>query len=269
MKNVVITGSTKGIGKGYAREFLKRGHNVMVSGRSQEAVDQALADVQADAVNGAKVVGHVCDVSDIESIRSLWDKAAGELGAIDIWINNAGYARTGVTLLELTPEEISTMIDSNVIGTMKACQVALQGMKKQGHGFIYNTMGAGHDGRVIPGMIGYGTTKRAIGYFTQSLVNETKETNIKVGKISPGVNITDGMLREYKALPPEEREKMSKPVNILGDYVETTTPWLVDRILETTETNTHIKWMTTGKMLGRFLSSLFSKRDLFSRYETT
>lgn len=267
MVNVVITGSSKGIGKGYAREFLKRGHNVLVTGRSQDGIDEALEDIRKDAKDGARAAGHICIVSDMDSLQSTWDKAVAEFGSVDIWINNAGRARTGVTLLELTPDEINEMIDSNVIGTMKASQVALRGMKTQGHGFIYNTLGAGADGRVLPGMIGYGTTKRAVNYFSTSLINETKDTDIKVGTISPGTNITEGMIREVKSLPPEQRNKMIKPLNFLGDHVSTTTPWIVDQILANTETGKNIKWMTTGKLLGRAVSGLFKKRDVFGQYD--
>ncbi len=267
MVNVVITGSTKGIGKGYAREFLKRGHNVLITGRGQADIDQTIAELSSVAKDNAKVIGQTCDVSSTEQLQAVWDKAAATFGTVDIWLNNAGYARTGVTLLELEPEEIRAMIDANVIGTMKACQVALRGLKAQGGGFIYNTVGGGHDGRIYPGMIGYGTSKRAVNYFTKSLQNETKDTPVKVCMISPGVNITDGMLREIEALDPAEREKMIKPLNFLGDYVETTTPWLVDEILANQETGKHIKWMTTGKMISRAVGSMFNKRDIFARYD--
>lgn len=267
MANVVITGGTKGIGKGYAKEFLKRGHNVVVAGRTQESIDRALADLAAAAAAGnAKIIGAVCDVSAIEQVQYLWDKAAEALGSIDIWINNAGIVRNGSTLLELSTEEMVSLVESNVIGTMLASQVALQGMTKQGHGHIYNTLGGGNDGTIIPGMIAYGTTKRTISYFTKSLQNEVKDKEVKVSTISPGVNISDGMIYEIKRIPPETRARIIRSLNIMGDYVETTTPWIVERILNNHESGTHISWMNRWTLLGRYIKWFFKKRDLFARY---
>ncbi len=273
MKNVVITGSSKGIGKGYAREFLKRGHNVAICGRSQQSIDQALSELNADVTDGAKLFGQVCDVADEIQLQALWDHAVQKFGHIDIWINNAGYARSGVTLLTLKPKEIKAMIDANVIGGMKAAQIAMNGMKGQtSGGHIYMTMGAGHDGAVIPGMIGYGTTKRAMHYFAESLVNETKGTPIRVSTISPGMNVTEGMLEQMQqasaTMPSEQLKKVFRPINIMGDYVETTTPWTVDQILQNDDRHgSHIAWMTKTKLFGRFVSALFTKRDLLSRFD--
>ena len=267
MANVVITGGTKGIGKGYAKEFLKRGHNVVVAGRTQESIDMALADLAAAAAAGnAKIIGAVCDVSAIEQVQYLWDKAVEAFESIDIWINNAGIVRNGPTLLQLSTEEMVSLVESNVIGTMLASQVALQGMTKQGHGHIYNTLGSGNDGKIIPGMIVYGTTKHAISYFTKSLQNAVKDTGVKVSTISPGVNISDGMIREVERIPPETRAQVIRSVNIMGDYVETTTPWIVERILNNDKSGTHISWMNRWTFLGRHIKSFFQKRDLLKRY---
>ena len=269
MKNVVITGSTKGIGYGYAVEFAKRGCNVCITGRNDGDLNSALEALRNQFKGAVRVIGYACDVAKADRVQAVWDGAHRDFGSIDIWINNAGFARSGVTLLQLTPAEIKTMIDSNVIGTINGSQTALRGMAAQGHGHIYNTLGGGHDGRVVPGMIGYSTTKRAVRYFTDSLIDELKDSVVKVGKISPGVNISEGMIREVTALSPAERKRMLWPLNILGDYVETTTPWLVERILEDVaagRSGTHIAWMTTGKLLGRILSAPFKKRDLFARF---
>ncbi len=266
-KTAIVTGSTKGIGKGYAKEFLNRGVNVVISGRSQESVDQALASLENEAKDGARVVGAPCEMADVGQVQALWDLAKREFGNVDIWVNNAGFARSGVTLLQLTPEEIDTMVRGNVIGTINGCQVAVRGMTEQGHGHIYNTYGAGSDGRVLPGMIGYGTTKSAVRYFTEALIKELKGQPIKVGMISPGMNITENMINQMKQVPPPVRPKVMKPINLLGDYVETTTPWIVERILADDAMGTHIKWLTTGKILKRLLTARFNKRDLFARYD--
>lgn len=266
-KTAVVTGSTKGIGKGYAKEFLNRGINVVITGRSQESVDAGLADLANEARDGARVVGIPCEVSDIAQVEAVWTLATTEFGTVDIWINNAGFARTGVTLLQLTADEIDTMVRGNVIGTINGCQVAVRGMTEQGHGHLYNTYGAGSDGRVLPGMIGYGTTKSAVRYFTESLIKEQKDKPVKISMISPGMNVTENMLAQMKQVPPPMRPKIMKPINLLGDYVETTTPWIVDQVLANDASGKHIKWLTTGKILKRVLTAKFNTRDLFARYD--
>ncbi len=264
MKSIVITGGSKGIGFGLAREFVQRGHNVCISGRTAADVEAAAEELRAAATGGAKVQAFVCDVAKAGELQVLWDHTKNAFGQIDIWINNAGFARTGVKLADLTSAEIETMIQSNIIGTINGSQIATAGMQAQKHGHIYNTLGGGQDGRVLPGMIGYGTTKRALRYFTDSMVKELKDGPVKVGMISPGMNITEGMMREMRSLPPERRKGNMKIISIIGDKVETTTPWIAERILADEGHGTHIQWMTGGKLLGRFLGSMFKKRDLFA-----
>jgi NAD(P)-dependent dehydrogenase (short-subunit alcohol dehydrogenase family) len=268
--NVVITGATQGLGFGYATEFLKRGHNVLICGRSREGVDGARARLAKLATGGARVEGQPCDTARLAELDSLWRRAAQEFGRVDIWINNAGYARTGAKFIDHSPAEIEAMVRSNVIGSMNAAQVALAGMKAQGSGRLYLTLGGGGaSGRVVPGMAVYSTTKRAVKYFADCLVKELKEAGhnqILIGTISPGVNITEGMLREFAELAPEVRARAVRQLNFIGEHVETTTPWIVERILRDERQGNDITWLTTRRLLGRGLSMLLRKRDIVSRY---
>ena len=125
MSNVVITGSTKGIGFGYAREFLKRGNNVCIAGRHAMEVVKAVETLNKEAADGAKAIGQPCEVSDVCQVQALWDRAASTFGKVDIWVNNAGFARTGVSRLQHTADEIKSMVESNVIGTINGSQVAV------------------------------------------------------------------------------------------------------------------------------------------------
>jgi NAD(P)-dependent dehydrogenase (short-subunit alcohol dehydrogenase family) len=270
-QNVVITGSTQGLGYGYAREFLRLGHNVAISGRNPATVDTAVARLQAGAPQGARVLGLAADAGRIEDLQALWDRASQAFGRVDIWLNNAGYARTGARFVDLEPQQIEAMVRANVIGSMNAAQVALAGMKRQGGGKLYLTLGGGGaSGRVVPGMAAYSTTKRAVKYFADALVKERREArddSILVGTISPGVNVTEGMLREFADLAPAGRAAALKQLNFIGEHVETTTPWIVGRTLADTKQGNDITWLTTGRLLGRGVSMLFGgKRDVLSRY---
>lgn len=263
-QTVVITGSTKGIGFGYAREFVRRDFNVVMSGRTRASVDEAVARLELELPEAAQqLFGLPCETSDIAQVQALWDGAVQHFGRVDIWINNAGFARSGPTLLELTPAEMAVMVRGNLIGSINGCQVAVAGMRSQGGGHIVNTLGGGAKGQVVRGMIAYSTTKRAVRYFTECMRKELKDSGITVTTVSPGVNITPGMLREIRALPPSERDKTIKPLNIVGDRVETTTPWLVEQMLGG-QAGGDISWLTGAKLLKRFLLAPFRTRDLLS-----
>lgn len=271
-QTIVITGSTQGLGLGYAREFLRRGHQVIVSGREAARVEAAMTKLASECPGAdGRIAGTTCDVSNLSSVQALWDFGVSRFGRIDIWLNNAGFARTGAQFADNTAVEIESMVRSNVIGSINASQVAIAGFKRQGGGKLYLTLGGGGaTGRVVPGMTVYSTTKRAVKYLANCLVKERKDErdeSILIGTISPGINITEGMIREMRALPSERRSKALKQLSFIGEHVETTTPWIVERILTDRKQGNDITWMTTGRMLGRALSMLVgARRDFLSRY---
>lgn len=263
-QRIVITGSTRGIGKGMAREFLARGHKVMISGRSQRSVDSALADLGGA---GEKLAGAPCEVSKLDEVQALWDAAEAALGGVDVWINNAGIANRRALIGELDPEEIRSVSETNVLGTMYGSKVALAGMTKQGHGFVYNFEGLGSDGRTMPGLSLYGASKYAITYFTKCLIKEAKSSPVKVGYLSPGIVLTHLSMGDAEHMDPERVAYMKKMFNILADRVETVTPWLVEGVLSNAKHGARIAWLTPRKAAWRFLKSPFSKRDLFKEFE--
>jgi NAD(P)-dependent dehydrogenase (short-subunit alcohol dehydrogenase family) len=116
LANVVITGSTRGIGLGLAKEFRRLGHSVVISSRGNVAVAAAVAEVAAGP-GGGKVVGQPCDVSQRDQVQVLWDAAAAALGSVDIWINNAGLGGPKLYLPQLTQADIKPVIATNVWGT--------------------------------------------------------------------------------------------------------------------------------------------------------
>jgi len=275
---VIVTGGTQGLGYGYAHEFLKRGCSVVITGRQSSGVDAAVARLQqeesirAQGAAGDAIAGCVCEIADIGSVQAVWNFAVQRFGRIDIWLNNAGLARTGVSFLETTPSEIEAMISANVIGSMNAAQVAIAGFRKQGGGGkLYLTLGGGGaTGRVVPGMSVYSASKRAVKYFSDALVKERKESGdgILIGTVSPGVNVTEGLLREMRRVPEQRRDRALQQLNFVGEHVETTTPWIVDRILSDQRQGNDITWLTTGKMISRGVAALIGrKRDVISRYQ--
>ena len=115
------------------------------------------------------------------------------------------------------------------------------------------------------GLSVYGTSKRALTYFLKALANEVKEKNlpIQVGRLAPGIMITDfichSMGTEEFTLP----EKTKKVYNILGDYPDVIAKFLVERMIVNKKNDVKINWLTNAKASFRFMTSGFNKRDFF------
>jgi short-subunit dehydrogenase len=148
------------------------------------------------------------------------------------------------------------------LGLIYGSQVAMRGMLKQGFGQIYNLEGFGSNGQIREGLSVYGTSKAAVHYFTQALIEDAQETGVVVGTLSPGMVITDLLLDRYED-DPQELEKVKSVFNIIADTPENVAPWLVEQILATNKNGVHIDYMPRSRLVGRFLKSPFSKRDLF------
>ena len=262
MKTIVITGSTRGIGYGLADSFLALGCRVTVSGRSLDRVGQAVETLSAKHGADNNILGHPCDVTQYAQVQALWDAAQAHFGQIDIWINNAGIGHAQTDFWEHPPEEIRAVVETNVIGALHGGRVALRGMREQCFGSLYNMEGLGSDGRRVAGLTLYGSTKAGLRYLTDGWAQETKGTPIIVGALYPGMVVTRFLTHQYEDRP-EEWERAKRIFNILADHVETVTPWLAEKVLANTKNGARFKWLGTGKLMGRFLTAPFRKRDLF------
>ncbi|TDC80968.1 SDR family oxidoreductase [Actinomadura sp. 7K507] len=262
MRKAVVTGSTKGIGFALARELLRRGHSVVVTGRTQEAVDDAAARLESETTGDAEVHGRAVDVTDAAQVEKLWSAAVDALGGVDLWINNAGVANTTRPIVDTTAGDVRAMVTTNMLGTVYGSQVAVRGMSGSGGGQLFNILGGGSDGRTRPGMGVYSATKRGLDSFTRSLVKEVKGTGVRVGQVSPGMLITEGWLREAAAAPEQVRNQR-KILNILCDHVDDVAPYLVDRMLASTKNGDAVKWLTNTRMTRKFLTR---NHDVLTRY---
>ena len=264
-QRIVITGSTRGIGKGMAVEFLRRGHAVVISGRSQAAVDDALTELQAHQSQDGKLLGVACEVSKLEQVQRLWDESARAFGGVDIWINNAGVSHPRQRGGELRADDIERVASTNILGMMWATRAAMQGMQAQPEGgYIYNMEGYGSNGMINPGMSLYGASKFALTYFNKCLLAETKYSKVKICYLSPGIVLTDLLKRDMGSNNPADWERTKRIYNILADRVETVTPWLAERVLLNTKSGARVAWLTGGKAAGRFFMSLFRKRRILT-----
>lgn len=253
MQVIVITGSTKGIGRGLAEAFAQAGHAVVLSGRNAAEVDAAIAAIPGSA-------GQACDVSDPVQVQALWDFARSRFGQVDVWINNAGFAITHKWTADLSLAELHQMTETNLFGGIHGTRVALAGMARQGSGWIYTVLGGGSDGRQRDRMGGYGMTKLALRYFTDAMIREGKGGPVKIGTILPGILLSEGFAREARQLDQAEWPKLRRQLDMLADRVSDVAPWLTAQVLAGGEHGRRIRWLTNGKITARMLGGMFGKK---------
>jgi len=186
-KVIVITGSTRGFGYIAAKELLKSGATVVISGRSQDALDRALQSLS----EFGKATGWICDVREENQVYDLARRTVEKFGHIDVWINNAGYSAGSGMTLDIHPQKVMDMFLSNDMGTFYGTQAALHFMAERKEGTLVNLYGAGSNGKAASPMGMYATTKAWITSFTRTLAKETKGTGIRIIGFSPGMMLTD------------------------------------------------------------------------------
>lgn len=263
MKTVVITGSTRGIGLCMAKVFLQNGCNVVVSGSRKETLDAAKQSLADFAQNTLFVQ---CDVRKEPDLQSLFDAAKQQFGRVDIWINNAGINQPSQNITDLRPSRMADIIDTNLYGMMLASKIAAQGMIQQGGGQIFNMEGLGSNNMTVPKSILYGTTKRALTYFSMGMAKEMKGSSVFIGRLSPGMMLTDFLTQK---IDDEEQSVTQNPsfikvLNILGDLPTTVADFLVPRMLNNHKNNAHIVWLTHRKIFWRFMTAAWRKNRLIS-----
>ncbi|QQE79057.1 SDR family oxidoreductase [Alicyclobacillus sp. SO9] len=258
MKHVVITGSSRGLGFALAEQFLKANCHVTISGQNKVNLDQASEKLRQYS-NRVHFV--LADVRDKQQLEDLWHQAEQHFDHIDIWINNAGINQSNRALWELVDENIDKVIETNLLGSIRGSKLAMSKMLQQGFGQIYNMEGFGSNDMQRKGLNLYGTTKRAITYFTTAMAKEAEGTNVNIGLLSPGMMVTD-FITQSEGFS-EDGGKTRRIFNILGDKPETVAEFLVPRILANTKNGAHFKWLTNRKAAYRFLTSSFRKRNLF------
>jgi NAD(P)-dependent dehydrogenase (short-subunit alcohol dehydrogenase family) len=266
MQTAVITGSAGGLGAGLALAFYKRGFNVVISDLDQSRLDERLAIIESES-DRSRLLAIACNVTDPAQVQVLWDGAVKRFGRVDYWINNAGLGGTQAHIIDSELERLLPVIDVNLKGVVTGTKIALMGMRAQGGGRIYNTAGFGVDGMIRAGMVIYGTTKRAVGYFTQAVAKEQKGTNISLGWINPGMVVTPMVVNGARNMGMEKWRKGGRIVfNLFGETPEVTGDLVVEKILADKGNSTFIKILTGGRAMYCLLRALFKKRDLFAEY---
>lgn len=264
MKTVVITGSARGLGFEMAKEFRKNNYNVVISDVLEEKLQEAQQKLMELEGEG-EVLSIKSDVTSENDLQNLMDKTVEKFNSVDIWINNAGVNQYMIPIWEVQTEQINRLIDIDLKGAMIGSKIAMNQMIKQGFGQIYGIEGYGSNDAMMLGLSVYGTSKRGLTYFLRALAKEVKEKNlpIQIGRLSPGIMITDfithSMGTEEFTLP----EKTQKVYNILGDYPDVIAKFLVEKIIVNKKNDVKINWLTNAKASFRFMTCAFNKKNYF------
>jgi glucose 1-dehydrogenase len=188
-KVVLITGASRGIGRGIAIEAAREGADVVVNYRSHEAEAEEVAG-QVRAL-GRRAVACRADVADRAEVDAMCAQAADELGGIDACVANAGTTRRG-PFLELTAQEMAATIDVSLMGAFHTGQAAAQRMVERGRGGSILVVSSVHAFIPFAGCVPYNTCKAALGGLAFTMAEELAAHRIRVNIIEPGWIDTPG-----------------------------------------------------------------------------
>ena len=167
-KIIVITGSTRGFGYAIAKSLLKHGAKVIVTGRSEGALRNAI-----ESMGGfGSVSSEQLDVRNEAQVHEVVQRVIEKLGRVDIWINNAGYSSSAGMMLDINPQEVLDMFLANDLGVLYCTQAVLPHMLARKSGMLVNIYGNGSFLRPATPTGLYGTTKAWLTSFTRSLAKE-------------------------------------------------------------------------------------------------
>jgi len=176
-KFAVVTGASRGLGKHIAEALYAAGAKVAITGRVKKSITQSAKDI------GEEVYPYVCDHGDADSIRKFAAKVIKEHGAPDILVNNAGLMLFG-PVLDFKLEDWDKMLNTNLRGVFLTTQAFLPGMIEKNRGDIYMISSmSGKKGNA--GTAGYNASKFGLQGFSQALLYEVRQHNIRVTVLNP------------------------------------------------------------------------------------
>jgi len=207
-KVAIVTGASRGIGRGIAERLGRDGATVVVNyAGSQQEAEEVATEITAQ---GGKAIALQANMSNLEDIRRLFQETVEQFGQLDILVNNAG---TGIVaaIADVTEEEYDKVFNLNVRGVLFALQEAARRMNDGGRVINISSTTSIHPDA---GMAVYAASKAAIKLFTQVLAKEVGDRGITVNTVMPGPTVP-GM---FDKMPPEVQQQAaaSSPFNRLG-----------------------------------------------------
>jgi len=207
-KNIIITGASRGIGKGIAQLFSQHGANIAFTYRSSD--DKAKILEKELSGYGCKAKGYKSDASDFEAAQQLATDVIKDFGSIDVLVNNAGITKDGL-LMRMSEEDFDSVMNINMKSVFNLTKAVLRPMLKQRKGSIINMSSVvGLKGNA--GQANYSASKAAINGFTKSTALELGSRNIRCNSIAPGFietemtkNLGEEIVQEWRSQIPLKR----------------------------------------------------------------
>jgi short-subunit dehydrogenase len=260
---VVITGASSGIGQATAELFARRGAKLVLAARNREALEEVASRCRAA---GGEAIAVPTDVTDVDAVRALADRAFTELGAIDVWLSNVGLGAIG--LFQDTPIEAhEQVIRTNLIGHMNDAHAVLPIFLKQDSGTFINMISLGGFA-AAPFATAYSASKFGLRGFTEALRAELADhPNIHVCDIYPGFVDTPGIRhganyvgRKVSAPPPVlDPWRVAATILRVADNPKPTTSIgataILTRFLHT------VSPTLTGRAMAGFMKFYFSRAE--------
>ncbi len=206
-KTALITGGTKGIGYGIAESMLQEGMNVVITGRTQESIDEAVESLQKTGnASGVKA-----DVRDDAAMKEVSEFAIKKYGGIDVLIANAGVGHFA-SIEDLTFAQWQETIDVNLTGVFNSVKACLPALKKS-KGYVI-TIGSLAGTNFFAGGAAYNASKFGIAGFTQAMMLDVRHHGINVSTIMPGSVST-----HFNSHTPSEADAWKIQPEDIGDIV--------------------------------------------------
>ena len=181
-KVAVVIGGTSGIGRAIALGFAEAGADVIPTSRRAEHVDETAREIETLGRRSLRVAS---DVSERASLEQVLHEAVSKLGKVDILVNSAGRTKRAPTI-DFAEEDWDAIIDTNLTGTLRACQVFGRHMLERESGSIINIASLSTF-VALKEVAAYSASKAAVGSLTKSLAVEWASRGVRVNAIAPGV----------------------------------------------------------------------------------
>jgi len=215
----LVTGASSGIGKGCAQALLKEGWTVVLTGRREDALKQAIEEVGAD---GARGIAIASDVGQEASVKALFEQIKSRCGRLDLLFNNAGISPRATTPDQLSGDEWRQCVDVNLNGMFYCLSAAFGMMREQSPqgGRIINN-GSISATAPRPGSIAYTATKHAVSGLTKTASLDGRPFDIAVGQIDIGNVASDMTAKMVAGVPQADGSIRPEPRMDLSAVVQT------------------------------------------------